>query len=100
MKLKEKLRQNLTGQLSDEKTEVDVNIAEKIAEEFAMEFALFLNDNIYENYYQDLDKDGKTWVTYYEEGFDDYSTANRLTIQEVLEIFKKHCVKVNNEVVM
>lgn len=62
---------------------------EEVADDYAIEFALYLSENIYENMYQDVDNDGKTWVSYLEEGFDNRETSNRLTIQEILQIFKK-----------
>ena len=62
---------------------------EKIADDYAIEFALFLSERMYEDMYQDIDKDGKTWVTYLQNGYHSLSTAERFTIQEILEIFKK-----------
>ena len=55
----------------------------------AIGFALFLSDNVYENMYQDIDKDGKTWVSFLHDGYDNHPTAQRFTIQELLEIYKK-----------
>ena len=62
---------------------------EEVADDYAIEFALYLSENMYEDMYNDVDKDGKTWVSYLEEGFDDRETAERFTIQEILQIFKK-----------
>ena len=61
---------------------------QKEKDDFAIGFGLFLSENMYENMYQDLDEDGKTWISYIQEGFDDRMTANRFTIQELLEIYK------------
>jgi hypothetical protein len=58
-------------------------------DEFAIGFVLFLSDNLYESMYQDIDEDGKTWVSYFHDGHNNYSTAQRFTIQELLEIYKK-----------
>ncbi len=68
---------------------LSINNLEKIADEFAIGFTLFLSDNVYENMYQDIDGDGKTWVSYLHDGYDNHPTARRFTIQELLEIFKK-----------
>jgi hypothetical protein len=58
-------------------------------EKFAIDFALFLSEKMYENRYQDIDNDGKTWVNYDDEYFGERLKANRYTIEEILEIFKK-----------
>ena len=71
------------------RTEISEDDIQKQKDDYAIEFALFLSENMYEDMYQDKDGDGKTWVTYNQEGFDSRSTAERFTIQEVLEIFKK-----------
>jgi hypothetical protein len=39
--------------------------------------------------YQDIDEDGKIWVSYFHDGHNNHSTAQRFTIQELLEIYKK-----------
>ena len=62
---------------------------EEIADDYAIEFALYLSENIYENMYQDVDNDGKTWVSYLDEESQHRETAERFTIQEILQIFKK-----------
>ena len=36
--------------------------------ENAIKFALWLSDNMYENMYQDVEGDGKTWVSYADDG--------------------------------
>jgi hypothetical protein len=61
---------------------------EKNFDNYAIEFAEWLSENMYENMYEDIDNNGKTWITYLEDGFDIYNTANRYTIKEILEIFK------------
>lgn len=57
-------------------------------DEFAIEFSMFLNNNMYENMFEDLNNDGKTWASYCDDIFD-YDLKKRFTIQELLEIFKK-----------
>lgn len=83
--LKEQYKEIVCG-FNDERTENVANRCTEIAEETAIRFAFFLSDNMYEDMYQDKDGDGKTWVTYTQEGFESRSTAERFTIQE---IFKK-----------
>lgn len=83
--LKEQYKEIVSG-FNEERTENVANRCTEIAEDTAIRFALFLSDNVYENMYQDIDKDGKTWVTYTQEGFNSRSTAERFTIQE---LFKK-----------
>lgn len=61
----------------------------KSSDDYAIEFALFLSENMYENMYNDINKDGKTWVSYLQDGFHEHTQAERFTIQEILEIFKK-----------
>ena len=54
--------------------------------ENAIKFALWLSENMYENMYQDVEGDGKTWVSYADDGDNNYShydTANRYTIEEL-----------------
>jgi hypothetical protein len=72
-----------------EALENNFKYSQKEADDFAIGFALFLSKNMYENIYKDIDEDGKTWVSYFQIGFDDLSTAKRFTIQELLEIYKK-----------
>ena len=86
MKLKEKFKQWLDTEPRVQIREVPL---ETITDEFAINFALFLSDNLYENMYQDIDEDGKTWVSYLHDGYDHHPTARRFTIQELLEIYKK-----------
>lgn len=62
---------------------------EEVADDYAIEFALYLSENTYEDMYNDIDNDGKTWVSYLQEGSENYETAKRFTIQEILQIFKK-----------
>ena len=43
----------------------------------AIQFGLYLSDNIYENQWQDIDNDGRTWVCMNDEGYEeDGSTRN------------------------
>jgi hypothetical protein len=86
--IKEQYKEIVSG-FNDERTENVANRCVEIAEEIAIRFAFFLSDNMYEDMYQDKDGDGRNWVTYKQEGFDNYSTAEKFTIQELLEIFKK-----------
>ena len=86
--IKEQYKEIVCG-FNDERTENVANRCVDIAGVFAIKFALFLSDNMYEDMYQDSDGDGKTWVSYHEDGFENYSTANLFTIEEILDIFKK-----------
>jgi hypothetical protein len=83
--IKEQYKEIVSG-FNDERTENVANRCAEIAEETAIKFALFLSDNLYEYMYQDIDNDGKTWVTYRQEGYEHFDTAERFTIQE---LFKK-----------
>ena len=92
MTLKEKFKKidiKLSETHSTLITNREADIMETIADEFAIGFALFLSENMYENMYQDVDKDGKTWVSCLDEESQDYETAKRFNIQEILQIFKK-----------
>ncbi len=90
MKLKEKFETTMISFLINKNQDATMlDHFDKIAEDFAIGFGLFLSENMYEDMYQDIDKDGKTWVSYNQEGFDNRITANRFTIQELLEIYKK-----------
>ena len=86
--IKEQYKEIVCG-WNEERTDNVANRCTEIAEEFAIEFALFLSENMYENMYNDINKDGKTWVSYLQDGFHEHTQAERFTIQEILEIFKK-----------
>lgn len=84
-----KLKEKFTTMVLDKEIADWEKVCEQIADTFAIEFALFLSENMYENMYNDINKDGKTWVSYLQDGFHEHTQAERFTIQEILEIFKK-----------
>jgi len=86
--IKEQYKEIVCG-WNDERTENVSNRCAEIAKEFAIGFTLFLSDNVYENMYQDIDGDGKTWVSYLHDGYDNHPTAQRFTIQELIEIYEQ-----------
>ena len=58
----------------------------------AIKFGLYLSNNLYEERWQDIDDDGKTWVCMNDEGFEEnntYRTSKRYTIKEIYNKFKK-----------
>ena len=58
----------------------------------AIQFGLYLSDNIYENQWQDIDNDGKTWVCMNDEGYEEYHRREdhkRYTIEEIYNKFKQ-----------
>ena len=57
----------------------------------AIKFALWLSQNMYENMYQDIEENGKTWVSYTDNtdhSYSDYKTAKRYTIEELYNKYK------------
>ena len=57
----------------------------------AIKFALWLSENMYENMYQDIEENGKTWVSYADDdddSYSDYYTAKRYTIEELYNKYK------------
>jgi len=58
----------------------------------AIQFGLYLSDNIYENQWQDIDNDGKTWVCMNDEGYEECDKREdhkRYTIEEIYNEFKQ-----------
>ena len=57
----------------------------------AIKFGLYLSDNIYENQWQDIDNDGKTWVCMNDKGYEECDKREdhkRYTIEEIYNKFK------------
>jgi hypothetical protein len=57
----------------------------------AIKFALWLSENMYEDMYQDIEENGKTWVSYADNddhSYSDYNTAKRYTIEELYNKYK------------
>jgi len=57
----------------------------------AIKFALWLSENMYEDMYQDIEENGKTWVSYEDDddySYSDYNTAKRYTIEELYNKYK------------
>lgn len=60
--------------------------------ELAILFAEYISDNIYENTYQDINKDGRTWTCYNDVDYvinSSYETAKRYTVSEIYNEFLK-----------
>ena len=58
----------------------------------AIQFGLYLSDNIYENQWQDIDNDGKTWVCMNDEDYELFykrEDFKRYTIEEIYNKFKQ-----------
>jgi tRNA G46 methylase TrmB len=71
--------------LSNEKV---IKKCAKRADNHAIDFALFLSKNMYEDMYQDIDKDGKTWVCFPDDLHNNRKKAKRYTIEELLKKFE------------
>ena len=58
----------------------------------AIQFGLHLSDNIYENQWQYIDNDGKTWVCMNDDGYEECDKREdhkRYTIEEIYNEFKQ-----------
>ncbi len=58
----------------------------------SIQFAQYIADNIYENQWQDIDNDGKTWVCMNDDGYEECHKREdhkRYTIEEIYKEFKK-----------
>lgn len=57
----------------------------------AIKFALWLSENMYEDMYEDIEKNGKTWASCADNDdyiYSDYYTAKRYTIKELYNKYK------------
>lgn len=58
----------------------------------AIQFGLYLSNNLYENQWQDVDGDGKTWICMNDDGYEECHKREdhkRYTIEEIFNEFKK-----------
>ncbi|MCP4485665.1 MAG: hypothetical protein GY823_14115 [Flavobacteriaceae bacterium] len=55
----------------------------------AIKFAKYVADNLYEDFYKDVEKNGKTWICNNNDNNFFYHETKRYTIEEIYNEFKR-----------